>query len=80
MAVVGKGGAANPMEHRDVQYEMHVMTIVKVGCFDVNQVRRVTEQQLVMVWPSFSGGRVKQPFQLVAGQKVKGETSVVRSL
>jgi hypothetical protein len=47
---------------------MHVMTIMKVKGLDLKQVRRVTEQQLMVVRPSFSGSSIKQLFQLMAWQ------------
>ncbi len=60
--------------------QMHVMTIMKVRGLDLNYVRRVTEQQLMVVQPSFSGSSIEQLFQLMAWQYFEGETSIVCSL
>jgi hypothetical protein len=63
-----------------MQNEMNLGSVVDVGRFDLQQIGRMAQQQLMVVRVGFAGGGVEKFLQRGAGQQVDGQAAMMGSL
>jgi hypothetical protein len=63
-----------------MQNKVYLGSVVDVRRFDLQQIGRMAQQQLMVVRTGFAGGGVEKFSQRSAGQQVDGQAAVVGSL